>query len=595
MTTSWWLKMGVILAALLGSIYVLTPTVLDILRAEEARQAAVESLEDGSAQDEEAPVEGWEALLPSTKLVLGLDLQGGIDLTLDVDIDEAIRATVGRDVQPIKDSAERDGVVLADVRRVRGEPSIEIQGGDTDLGDIQDFLVSGGYQTYRYMSTEDGWHRFELTEEAQTEISEKAIEQAVELLRNRVNETGVKEPSIVRKGERRINVQLPGITNLEQAVQALGTTAVLEFYMVDEDFEQLALEKAVQAAMDALESGEIEVSPDANDVQEDAAINDWLQDTSRIGSDNLVLFEYEENAETGDLERTRPLALLEDVILTGDDVNDASVGFDPRTNMPNVSLEFKPKGARIFGDVTGDNVGKRFAIVLDRKVRSAPVINERIGGGRAQISMGSGGYDQARVDSQTLALVLRTGALPAPVSIGEVRTVGAQLGEDAIKAGSRATVIGMIIVLLAMLFYYRKPGIVAAGALVLNVFFVLAMLAAFGATLTLPGIAGIALTVGMAVDANIIIYERIREELSVGKNARSAVDAGYEHALSAVLDANITTGIAGVVLYSYGSGPIKGFAVTLLVGIATTLFTAIFVSRTFMDFAVRKSSARLVF
>jgi len=263
--------------------------------------------------------------------------------------------------------------------------------------------------------------------------------------------------------------------------------------------------------------------------------------------------------------------------------------------MPNVSMEFKPKGARIFGDVTGDNVGKRFAIVLDRKVRSAPVINERIGGGRAQISMGSGGYDQARVDSQTLALVLRTGALPAPVSIGEVRTVGAQLGEDAIKAGSRATVIGMFIVLMAMLVYYRKPGVVASGALVLNVFFVLAMLAAFGATLTLPGIAGIALTVGMAVDANIIIYERIREELSVGKNARSAVDAGYEHALSAVLDANITTGIAGVVLYSYGSGPIKGFAVTLLVGIATTLFTAIFVSRTFMDFAVRKSSARLVF
>ena len=585
MTSSWWVKMAVIFAAFLGSIYVLTPTVLETLRAEEARQAAVDSLGSG-VQQEEVPLEGWEAMLPKTKLVLGLDLQGGIDLTLDVDIDEAIHATVGRDVQPVLDAAEREGVVLDDVRRVRGEPSLDIKSATTDLGDIQDFMVKSGYQSYRYLSTEDDWHRFEMTEEAQDEVSEKAIEQAVELLRSRVNETGVKEPSIVRKGEQRINVQLPGITNLEQAVAALGTTAVLEFYMVDEDFEQLALEKAVQAALDAIEAGTLE--------DDDTAINDWLLDTNRIGSDNKVLFEYEDN-EAGEQVRSRPYALLEDIILTGDDVNDASVGFDGRTNMPNVSMEFKPKGARIFGDVTGDNVGKRFAIVLDKKVRSAPVINERIGGGRAQISMGSGGYDQARDDSQTLALVLRTGALPAPVSIGEVHTVGAQLGEDAIKAGSEATVIGMLLVLLAMLVYYRKPGVVASMALVLNVFFVMAALAAFGATLTLPGIAGIALTVGMAVDANIIIYERIREELAVGKNARSAVDAGYEHALSAVLDANITTGIAGVVLYSYGSGPIKGFAVTLLVGIATTLFTAIFVSRTFMDFAVRKSSARLSF
>lgn len=593
MSSSWWVKMALIFGAFLCSVYVLTPTVLDIARSEQARQDAVESL-DGGVQEEVIPVDDWEAMLPSTKLVLGLDLQGGIDLTLDVDTVEAILATVGRDVQPLVDAAEREGLVLDEVRRVRGEPALEIKAKETKLGDIQDFMVSSGYRGYRYISTDDDWHRFELTDDAQKDISEKAIEQAVELLRNRVNETGVKEPNIVRKGDSRINVQLPGITNLQQAVDALGTTAVLEFYMVDEDFEDLALEKAVQAALEALEAGEIVVAADANDVHKDVAINDWLRDTQRIGSDNLVLFEYEEQ-EDGELKRTRPYALLDEVILTGDDVNDASVGFDQRTNMPNVSLEFKPKGANIFGDVTGANVGKRFAIVLDRKVRSAPVINERIGGGRAQISMGSGGYDSARADSQTLALVLRTGALPAPVSIGEVRTVGAQLGEDAIKAGSEATVIGLIIVGLAMLLYYRKPGIVANAALLLNVFFVLALLAAFGATLTLPGIAGIALTVGMAVDANIIIYERIREELQLGKNARSAVDAGYEHALSAVLDANITTGIAGVVLYSYGSGPIKGFAVTLLVGIVTTLFTAIFVSRVFMDFVVRKSSARLVF
>jgi preprotein translocase subunit SecD len=258
-----------------------------------------------------------------------------------------------------------------------------------------------------------------------------------------------------------------------------------------------------------------------------------------------------------------------------------------------VALEFKPAGGRKFAQITGDNVGKRFAIVLDRQARSAPVIREKIGGGRASIEMGAGDPYQIQQDATILSLVLRTGALPAPVSIGEVRQVGAQLGADSIAAGVRATMVGGVLVVFFMFLYYRALGVVANIALGLNVACIMALLATMGATLTLPGIAGIALTVGMAVDANIIIFERIREELRLGKTARSAVDSGFDNALSAVLDANITTAIAGVVLYSYGTGPIKGFAVTLLVGIGTTLFTAVFVSRTLMDLIVRRSTTQL--
>jgi preprotein translocase subunit SecD len=271
-------------------------------------------------------------------------------------------------------------------------------------------------------------------------------------------------------------------------------------------------------------------------------------------------------------------------------VNNAGVSFD-RNNLPYVALEFKPKGARVFCTVTTEHEKKRFGIILDGEVKSAPVIRERICGGRASIEMGSS--LDALDEAETLALVLRTGSLNAPVSVGQVRTVGASLGQDAISSGSIATAIGGTMVLIFMAFWYRKGGVMADIALVMNIFLVMATLALFGATLTLPGIAGIALTVGMAVDANIIIYERIREELQLGQHARKAVDVGFDKGLVAVVDANVTTAIAGIVLFSYGTGPLKGFAVTLLIGIVTTLITALFVNRTFMELITRSSRARL--
>ncbi|MCB9743050.1 MAG: protein translocase subunit SecD [Alphaproteobacteria bacterium] len=582
MDGNWWSRFAAILFVALIGVYALLPTFVGE-SAEERNQRKIEGEEVAAATAD------WHEYLPDTRLNLGIDLQGGIDLTLDVELEEAVLSTVSRDVLTIRDAAEREGVQLADLRRVRGEPSLEIRPGEgSDLDALREFFNTrfNGYEYSRSEVDEAGveWHRFSLTEDEQERIGVSALEQAVETLRTRVDATGVKEPSITQKGNRRINVQLPGAVDLEDAVAALGTTAVLEFFLVDEDFDDAALERAIADAKATL---------DPEIYNDDIKLNDWLVDNGKIGRNNKVLWEYTTDKE-GNQTRQIAYALIDEVMLTGDDVNDAAVGMD-EYNRPVTSLEFKPRGAQIFAEVTGANIKKRFAIVLDNKVRSAPTIQDRIAGGRAQITMGSGDYNQMQRESQTLALVLRTGALPAPISIAEVRTIGPSLGKDSVEAGFKATMLGAILVVLSMALYYRKAGIVADVALALNVLLVLALLAGFGATLTLPGIAGIALTVGMAVDANIIIYERIREELRLGKSTRASVEAGYEFALSAVLDANITTGIAGIVLYSYGTGPIKGFAVTLLIGILTTLFTALFVSRTLIDLVASKSDSRLVY
>jgi len=292
--------------------------------------------------------------------------------------------------------------------------------------------------------------------------------------------------------------------------------------------------------------------------------------------------------------RAYPYVLHDEELISGDDINSASTGTDPQTGQYEVHLDFKPRGSQIFGQVTGANLQKRFAIVLDDKVRSAPMIQAQIFD-NCRITVGGDGPDGGKKEAGTLALVLRSGALPAPVTPGDVRLVSASLGEQAIHGGLMAAGLGSAMVLLFAAIYYRLSGIIACISLVINVLLVVALLAMVGATLTLPGICGIALTVGMAVDCNIIIYERIREELRLGKSPRLALEAGFEHAVVAVVDSNVTTLLAGVVLYSYGSGPLKGFAVTLMIGIFTTLFTGVFVSRALLSFLVglRRSSTTL--
>lgn len=577
-------RISVSVAAVLGSIWLLLPTFL----GPEVQQN-LELAAERAAMEEPPPLAeplpAYVNWLPNMKVNLGLDLQGGIDLTLEVETDEAVLSTVQRDLGPIKSTAEKEGLKIEDVKRDRRRPVLLILPGEgATLDAVQSFLRKR-FAAYAYEHTETiegkDWLVFEMTEQARDTVAKNAVDQALETIRNRIDETGVKEPSITRKGERGITIQLPGETDVEQAVAAVGTTARLEFMLVDEQADLGRVEAGVTAAEAALAPAEF---------SDDRHLSEWLVENGYLPAGRRLLWEYRkvDGVET----RAASYVLNDDVILSGDDVNDAQTSPNPQTGEYYVALEFKPRGQAIFADVTGDNVGKRFAIVLEEKVRSAPVIRERING-TASISMGGQNIDEQVKEAGMLALVLRSGALPAPVSVGEVRTVGASLGAKAIEEGLLAAVLGSSLVLLFAAFYYRVSGILADITLVINGVILVAMLALAGATLTLPGICGIALTIGMAVDCNIIIFERIREELRSGKSVRASIDAGFDRATVAVLDSNITTLLAGVVLYSYGSGPIKGFAVTLMIGIFTTLFTGVFVSRTLMDLVNRGQRARM--
>lgn len=594
MPGTWWTRLFMILAVLAWGIWSLVPTFVLAPDASERHKAQAQGLTASADEDaEEDKGEWYDFLVSDARIQLGLDLVGGIDLTLAIEVDEAVASVVAREVRPIREQAGKDGIGVKNVRRAPGETVVLIETSEgVSQGEVTKFMQDR-FGTYEYVETreEEGreWHAFALSQSRADEIRASAIKQALETLRNRIDETGVKEPTILLRGGNEINVQLPGEDNVDQAVSAIGTAAVLEFMMVDHDAmkDSTGLERGLIAAEGKLPPVEY---------TNDRVLSDWLVTNGYLKPGQRLMWEYVQDREAGVKRHPDPRfrwIVKDEVLLTGDDINNATTAWDQKTNEPYVALDFKPAGAKKFGDLTAENVGRNFAIILDGKVQSAPRILSAIRGGRASITMGQGDMQYLMNEASTLALVLRTGALPAPVSVTSVRVVGASLGQDAIEDGLQATVVGFGFVLAFMLVSYKRSGVVSVVALVCNLVMVMALLAVAGATLTLPGIAGIALTIGMAVDCNIIIYERIREELRLGKNSRAAADAGFDKALWAVLDANITTFIAGVVLYTYGTGPIKGFAVTLMIGIITTLFTGIFVSRTLMELLTRRASARL--
>ena len=358
------------------------------------------------------------------------------------------------------------------------------------------------------------------------------VDRTVEIIRKRIDQFGVKEPSIARQGKDRIIIELPGVTDRERALKLLGRTAQLEFKLVSDD--QDLLNEAI--AGDVPEGYELTKDEDGNDL------------------------------------------LLEQVaVMTGEVLSDANISRD-QYGRPSVKLDFTSAGARLFSNITGANKGRRLAIILDGEVYSAPVIRERISGGSAEIT-GNFSMDEAK----DLSTVLRTGALPAPIVVAEERTVGPQLGADSVKSGVNATIVGGIAVVIFMIVYYFIGGLLANVALILNILLVLTALVILKATLTLPGIAGIGLTIGMAVDANVLINERIREELKQGKSTRTAINNGYSRAFPAILDSNVTTIIAAVLLVWLGSGPIKGFGMTLIIGLLASMFTSIVVTRMLID------------
>jgi preprotein translocase subunit SecD len=377
-------------------------------------------------------------------------------------------------------------------------------------------------------------------------IKKFAVDQALETIRNRVDQFGVTEPTIARQGHDRILIQLPGIKNPERAITLIGKTALLEFKLVDEE-------------------GNISEALKGN-----------------IPPGDKILYEKIVDPQTGK-KKSRPFLIKKRTLMTGEALKNARVSIQSDFNQPYVSLEFNSRGAKLFDRISSNNIGKRLAIILDNTVYSAPVIRERISGGRAQIT-GRFTTEEAR----DLAIVLRSGSLPAPVRILENRTVGPSLGHDSIRAGFRSMVVGGILVIIFMVLYYKLSGIISDFALIINLFLILAVLSAFRATLTLPGIAGIILTIGMAVDANVLIFERTREELRTGKTTKAAINSGFSKAIKTILDANITTIIAAIVLFQFGTGPIKGFAVTLIIGIVASIFTAVIVARFIYDFVLLK-------
>ncbi len=485
----------------------------------------------------------WSDNIP--KITLGLDLQGGMHLVLDVDKDKAVESYTQRLVNSIEGELRTKNIPYRYVKR-KGISGMSIGFFDENTRRQIVELVKDEAQVFTESGTAGKELSYSLDEAEVKRIKDWAHSQALETIRNRIDKFGVAEPLIHKQGKSEIVIQLPGLKDTERAINLIGKTAVLEFRLVD---ESMSPQKAAAEG----------VPP---------------------GSEILYQIRKSVNGEPA---VRMPYLIKKDVILSGSSLSDARVAFDQQFNEPYVSLTFDATGAKIFERVTTENVDRRFAIVLDGNVHSAPVIREAIAGGRAQIS---GGF--TREEAVDLAIVLRAGALPAPVKIIQNVTVGPTLGADSIRAGLRAAVLGGALVLLFMIVYYRASGLVADFAIFLNMIMLLGAMAWIHATLTLPGIAGMILTIGMGVDSNVLIFERIKEELKGGHTPRSAINSGYDRAWWTIVDSHVTTLITAFVLFQFGSGPIKGFAVTLSLGILTNLFTSLIGTKVAFDIQSEK-------
>ena len=475
------------------------------------------------------------------QLNLGLDLQGGMHLDLAVQREAVIERTLNRIVVELEDHFITNAVDFVSVEVSDAKVVVVLGAGEQVNWQIQPYQ--------RLLQNLDRIQQgqtvaFSLMAEEAERLRTNSVDQALVVLRNRIDSLGVAEPSLQKRGEDGLVVQLPGLKNREDALNAIGAQAVLEFYLVATD-----------------------VSPQS-------------YDPSRY------VVKYREVANANGNATKEPFVLHKRAVLSGETVRDARVQFSSFDNAPYVSISFDSLGEERFASITRNNVGRNLAIVLDDKVRSAPVIREAITGGEAQIS---GGFNLR--DATNLSIVLRSGSLPAPLNIREERTVGASLGEDSIRSSFLALVAGSVLVMLFIVAYYRTPGAFAAFAMCFNLLIILATLALVQATLTLPGVAGIVLIMGISVDANILIFERIREEIEDARSVHAAVHEGFRRAFWTIFDANLTTLMATTALLLFGAGPIKGFAVTLAIGTLASMFTAIFVTRFLFDvFLLRKAN-----
>lgn len=560
MKRSWWYRFTFLLIISVMAIVIVIPTALDF------------------QEESNYPVK--------SKINLGLDLQGGLYMILGIDFNKVY-------LDEVKGYARRVEYILKD-------EGIDAKIGVVDKSDITDpkhsiiltnpadhdkaiSRVKEFFGSYLRLTSDSGnTLQFGMAKVAKTQIEEQSVSKSIEVIRNRIDEFGVTEPEIISQGNDRIIVQLPGVKDIERAKELIGRTAKLSFKMVNDEVSPAT----IQGWLDKAKESGIEYKKGTRFSLYINELNEYLAKDFPAGFE--LAFEKRVSKFNNETETQIPYLIQANPKLTGEELQDARVQIDQQKNEPYVSLEFKSQGAKLFEELTGENVGKRMAVVLDGNVYSAPNIREKIGGGRAQITLGSGNFNQTMREARDLALVLRAGALPVQLDFQEQRSVGPSLGQDSIVKARYASMIGCALVFLFILIYYKIAGGIAMITLGLNVLFILAALVGLEATLTLPGIAGIALTVGMAVDSNVIIYERIREEFRKGVGNYKAVESGFESAFLTIIDANLTTALAGLCLLNFGTGPIRGFAVTLLIGIVATVYTSYFVGHLLFEFYMNK-------
>jgi preprotein translocase subunit SecD len=483
----------------------------------------------------------WKQWLPTSKIQLGLDLQGGTHLLMEVKLEDAVNTALTRRADDLKHELKENKLDFQEVSTAAsGAFTVKLKTPDERTSFLD--LIQKSYPDLVAEPVETATgpaYSLKFKDRDETLTKASAMDQALETIRNRIDQLGVRETTVAKEGDRDILVQLPGIQDPERAKELIGKTAVLEFKLVDD--------------------------------------NHSVSDAEREGpppGDEILYGPADRGGRT-------PYLVESPLLMTGDVVTDARVRPGGRLEGPYVAVDLDARGARIFDALTSENVGRRLAIILDGTVYSAPVIKERIPGGHVQIT---GRFSME--EAHDLAIVLRSGALPAPVEIVEERTVGPSLGRDSIREGEVSFVVGALAVLIFMAIYYSGAGILADAGLTLNILLLICVMAALQATLTLPGIAGIVLTLGMSVDANVLVNERMREELRAGKTTRDAVKLGYQRAWSAIRDSNISTFVAGLILFQFGTGPVKGFAVTLCVGVLTGLFSCIVATRSWYDYLI---------
>ncbi|MFO8072805.1 MAG: protein translocase subunit SecD [Polyangia bacterium] len=575
-----------------------------------------------AGDDQRDPLEGIREMFPGVNL--GLDLQGGLRLIYEVQVTAAVEDKRDTVAEGIIDSLEEKHEIT-EVEMVRPRDSsakfdlVFASEGDRTAEETHETLKD--FRRSAVIDMEEGSTiHMSLVDELVEETEQLAVKQAIETIGNRIDELGLVNTSVVPRGID-IIVEIPGINErqVSRIKRIIGQTARLEFKIVDEEAsEEFFTSEAVAEKIreEKEQDGPVELRRVPRPVAGKTVYEYYLEAKNEVKgrSGRQILKEFLSDLEVPD---DHSIAFQEKQVLdeagnptadvtwrtyylrrragiTGEYVENAAILSDQQTNEPYVSLDFSQVGGEIFAKLTEENVGRNMAIVLDDKVNSAPNIEEKIPGGRARITLGGyKSYDEKFKESRDLVVVLRAGALPAPVEPVTETTIGPQLGQDAIEMGTLALSIAGLAIVIFMIIYYRAGGVAADIALIANALFIVGILSGAGATLTLPGIAGIILTIGMAVDANVIIYERVREELRGGKSPRAAVEAGYKRAFWTIFDAQITTFIAGVVMLQYGTGAIKGFAVTLLIGIVTSMFSAIFVSRLVFDFMTRRRAETL--